>query len=95
MEESMEMTPRKVMHLAQLGLRQYVEAANTVWICASCHTCESRCPRGVDLTKVMEAIRLLTLRRNKDQVDPQRIAPTVIGEAPQVAMVGCFRKLTA
>ncbi len=95
MEEGMDMSPRKVMHLTQMGLREYVEGANTVWICASCHTCEARCPRGVDLPKVMEAIRLLTLRKNKDAVDPKQIEATVIDEAPQVAMVGCFRKLTA
>ena len=43
----------------------------------------------------MEAIRLLTLRKNKDAVDPGKLEETVIDEAPQVAMVGCFRKLTA
>ncbi len=95
MEEGMDMSPRKVMHLTQMGLREYVESANTVWICASCHTCETRCPRGVDLPRVMEAIRLLTLRKNKDAVDPNQLEATVIDEAPQVAMVGCFRKLTA
>lgn len=95
MEKDMEMSPRKVMHLTQMGLREYVEGANTVWICASCHTCEARCPRGIDLPKVMEAIRLLTLRKNKDAVDIGKLEAKVIDEAPQVAMVGCFRKLTA
>ena len=95
MEQGMDMTPRTVMHLTQLGLRQYVESSNTVWVCASCHTCEARCPRGIDLPKVMEAIRLLTLRKNKDAMDPQQLAPEVMDELPQVAMVGCFRKLTA
>ena len=95
MEKDKEMTPRKLMHLTQMGLREYVEGSNTVWICASCHTCESRCPRGVDLPKVMEAIRLLTLRKNEDAVAPAEIDEKVIEEAPQVAMVGCFRKLTA
>ncbi len=95
MVEAMQLSPRRVMHLLQMGLRDYVEGANTAWLCASCHTCEARCPRAVDLPKVMEAIRLLTLRKNKDRVDPQRLEPTVIDQAPQVAMVGCFRKLTA
>jgi heterodisulfide reductase subunit C len=83
------------MHFTQMGLRDVVQGANTVWICASCHTCEARCPRGVDLPKIMEAIRLLTLRKNKDAVDPRQLEATVIDEAPQAAMVGCFRKLTA
>lgn len=95
MEADMDLSPRVVMHFTQMGLRDVVQGANTVWICASCHTCEARCPRGVDLPKIMEAIRLLTLRKNKDAVDPRQLEATVIDEAPQAAMVGCFRKLTA
>jgi heterodisulfide reductase subunit C len=91
----MEMSPRKLVHLLQMGLREQVKGANTAWVCASCHTCMARCPRGLDLTKVMEAVRQLTLRQNQDHVDPRQLEPTVIGDAPQAAMVSAFRKLTA
>ncbi len=90
----MEMSPRKVMHLAQMGLRDYLESTNTAWICASCHSCEARCPRCLDVPKVMEAIRQLTLRKNEDRVDVKALEATVADGAPQIAMVSCFRKLT-
>ena len=95
MIDAMEMAPRRVMHLLQMGLREYVENVNTVWMCASCHACQARCPRCVELPKVMEAVRLLTLRRNLDRVDPRSVDVTVFREAPQVALVSAFRKLTA
>ena len=95
MAEGMELPPRTVVHLAQMGLEGLVRDVNTTWLCASCHTCEARCPRSLDLPKVMEAIRLLTLRANRDRVDPRRLEPTVIAGAPPIAMVACFRKLTA
>jgi heterodisulfide reductase subunit C len=95
MQDGMQIAPRRVMHLAQMGLSELVQDANTPWLCASCHACQARCPRCVDLPKVMEAVRLLTLRRNKDRVDLSRLEPTLIGELPQIAMVSCFRKMTA
>ena len=49
MSENMDFTPRKIMHMAQLGLDEWLENLNTYWICASCHNCTVRCPRGIDL----------------------------------------------
>lgn len=83
--------PRRIMHLLQMGDPDAVMAANTAWMCAACQMCQVRCPRGVDLPRVMEAVRLLTLRRNQDYVEPARVTRG----APQIAMVGAFRKLTA
>ncbi|HET6478072.1 MAG TPA: hypothetical protein VFF92_03230, partial [Dehalococcoidales bacterium] len=62
---------------------------------ASCFTCTVRCPRGVDLGKVMEAIRLITLRKNVDYVGVSDIPRDTIGELPQIALVSSFRKHTA
>jgi len=95
MNETMTVNPRQLMHLASLGLLDDVAGANTVWLCASCHQCMVRCPRGIDLPKVMEAIRLLYLRENQDYVDPQKIDKEKVVELPQIALVSCFRKHTA
>jgi len=92
---SMTISPRRLMHLASLGLLNEVTGGNTVWLCASCHQCMVRCPRGIDIPKVMEAIRLLTLRENEDHIDIAQIAKEKVVELPQVALVACFRKHTA
>lgn len=95
MGRNMDMVPRKVMHLAQLGLQAEVQKQNTCWVCAACHTCSVRCPRGVDLPRVMEAIRLLTLRKNANYIEPSELAEETVKECPQIAMVAGFRKLTS
>lgn len=95
MTGEMEMTTRQVMHLVQWGQGETLLGANTPWICASCHSCEVRCPRGIDIPRVMESLRLLTLRRNENHVQPFAVAKETLAEAPQVAMVSAFRKHTA
>ena len=95
MMEHLTAAPRKIMALLQLGHEEALVGENTPWVCASCHTCMVRCPRGIDIPKVMEALRQLQLRDNVDRVSPESIASEVIKDAPQIAMVSCFRKLTS
>jgi len=92
---AMDLLPNQIIRLAQLGLEEDIAASNTVWICASCLTCTVRCPRGVDVGKVMEAIRLVTLRKNIDYVGAANIPIDTISELPQIALVSSFRKHTA
>ena len=95
MTASLQLTTRLVMHLVQWGQSARVLEANTPWVCASCHSCEVRCPRGIDIPRVMEALRLLTLRKNQNHIQPFAVPPETLVEAPQVAMVSAFRKHTA
>ena len=95
MLESMDTHPRKVMRMVQLGLTENLEDINTCWICASCHTCNVMCPRGVDLPSVMEALRLISLRKNQDYADPSKLSKEILKDCPQIAMVAGFRKLTS
>lgn len=95
MNESMDFPPRKTMLLCHFGLRDLVMEANTAWICATCNTCYVRCPRGIDIPRVMEAIRQLTLRKNINYIEPQKIPEKVLGQLPQIALVSCFRKHTS
>lgn len=95
MSFAMDLLPNGIIRLTQLGLQDDIAKANTIWLCASCTTCSVRCPRGVDLARVMEALRALALRKNTDYIDLTGIPKDLIAELPQMAMVGCFRKHTA
>jgi heterodisulfide reductase subunit C len=94
----MDVLPSQVIRMAQLGMEEVLEDADhgqsAIWICASCLACTVNCPRGFDLSKMMEAIRLLTLRKNIDHVRPEDISPQECSELPQIAMVGGLRKFT-
>jgi heterodisulfide reductase subunit C len=91
---NMDISPRRIIELARLGLEEEIANSKTVWVCASCLACAVNCPRGFDLAKVMEAIRLLTLRKNIDHIRPEDISPQERCELPQIAMVSGLRKFT-
>jgi len=91
---NMDISPRRIIELARLGLEEEIADSKTVWTCASCLACTVNCPRGFDLSKVMEAIRLLTLRENVDHIRPEGISPQERCELPQIAMVSGLRKFT-
>lgn len=92
---AMDFLPNQIVRLAQLGFDDDILESKTVWICASCLTCSVRCPRGVDLGRVMEAIRLITLRKNVDYLGTAEIVRDALGDLPQIALVSGFRKHTA
>lgn len=91
----MDPLPNQVMRLAQLGMKEEVLGCKTIWLCACCFTCLIRCPKGIDLAKVMEAFRQLLLRQNVDYIDPYKLSKSEVVELPQIALVSSFRKLTA
>ncbi len=95
MSGEMDTLPRRIMRMAQLGMEAEVSGSQTSWHCASCHTCTANCPRGIDLARVMEAVRLLTLRKNINMINPSSLPAETIKELPQIALVSCFRKLTS
>jgi heterodisulfide reductase subunit C2 len=95
MSFAMDILPRQIMHLIQLGLEEDIANCKTIWLCASCLTCAARCPRGVNLCKIMEALRLITLRKNTDYVQLSKIPPDNLAELPQIALISSFRKHTA
>ena len=92
---AMDWLPNQIIRLVQLGVEEDIASAKTPWICASCLTCSVRCPRGVDLGRLMEAIRLLSLRKDISYVTAANIPPDALGAMPQLALVGSFRKHTA
>ena len=95
MSGQMETLPRRIMRMVQLGMEESVSGSTTSHICASCHSCTANCPRGIDLARVMEAVRLLTLRKNINMIEPSRLDAETIRDLPQMALVSCFRKLTS
>ena len=95
MEEQMDTPPRRIVLLSHWGLKDKVTDSNTVWLCATCQTCYAQCPRGLELPKLMEAIRQYMLRTNENYVEPGDISEEVLEDLPQIAMVSCFRKHTS
>lgn len=60
---AMDYTPTQLIHAIQLGLTDLVLNSKTIWLCASCQTCTTRCPQDVDLAGVMDAVRIIAQRK--------------------------------
>jgi heterodisulfide reductase subunit C len=89
--EEMDRLPSQVIRALQLGDPTVIDS-NAMWVCASCFACEVRCPKGVDLAKLMEALRQLRLRRSLDWISLDELPRERIRELPQIALVASLRK---
>lgn len=86
--EHMDVLPNQVLRLLQLGDEGVLEA-RAPWVCAACLACSVRCPKGVDVARIMEALRQLALRRGLSPVELK-----LDREFPQIVLVGAMRKVT-
>ena len=93
MVSEMDVMPSNVMRSLQLGDTEVLEK-NTFWVCATCYTCDVRCPKDIDIAKVMEALRQIKLRKNVNHVDLKEIS-TDDDELPQIALIANLRKNTS
>ncbi len=89
----MDLLPSQVIRLAQLGIEDVLQS-QTIWTCAACLTCAARCPKGIDLPRVMEALRLIQMERSGSRMDADQVSPDWVSELPQLALIGGFRKFT-
>ncbi len=62
---AMDLTPRQVMRSIQFGLIDEILDSSTIWLCLSCQVCSARCPREIDIAKVMEGLRNLALAEKR------------------------------
>jgi len=54
--------PRRVIHMALLGMREQVLTSDFIWLCSVCYTCYERCPQDVRIPELMNAIRNIAAR---------------------------------
>jgi len=92
---AMDILPNQVIRLLQLGQVEEAFNSEAIWFCAACQTCFSRCPKGIDLTRIMEALREIALQERGDYINLNNIPLEELAEFPQQAFIAGFRKYTA
>ena len=60
---ALDYSPVQLIHAIRLGLDDLVLNSRTIWLCASCETCTTRCPQDVEVAKVMDAAKIIAVRR--------------------------------
>jgi heterodisulfide reductase subunit C2 len=63
LREYMADPPNRVVRYLQLGFTDKALASATMWLCAGCQTCSTRCPQEFDLAGFMDAMRQLAVHR--------------------------------
>ena len=71
---AMDIMPNQAMRMIQLGLWDELLQSKTIWICASCQTCTTRCPNDIDIAHVMDALRQLGQKRGVPAAEKNIVA---------------------
>jgi heterodisulfide reductase subunit C len=91
----MDILPNQIIRFAQMGLKEDLLASKAIWVCASCMTCNVRCPKGINIAEVIEALRQILLRQREDHVNVEELKPSERGDVPPIALISNFRKFTS
>jgi len=54
---AMDVYPDQVIRLIHMGMRDQVLSCGTIWVCAACETCTTRCPNDIDIAGVMDYLK--------------------------------------
>jgi heterodisulfide reductase subunit C len=72
---AMRMKPHELMRAAQLGLAEEIYWSGTIWNCLSCETCNTRCPQGIDILRLINGLRELS--KGVDYYNPYPAVPAM------------------
>ncbi len=91
----MDIPPNQMIRLAQLGFEEELLNSKAIWMCVSCLTCNTRCPKGVKIAETIEAMRQIQLRYREEHVDVSKIPKETLESVPPIALIGSLRKFTS
>lgn len=60
---AMDISPREVIALFRAGEMEEIMKSRTIWICASCYACTTRCPAGIKITDTIYALKRTAMER--------------------------------
>ena len=92
--DDMPYHPHEFVYMVEKGqIDKLMESADSLYKCLSCMACLERCPRGVEPSKVIEAVRLMKIRQQgQNHLRPESIPEMLDEDLPQQAIVSAFRK---
>ncbi|EGW53551.1 CoB--CoM heterodisulfide reductase subunit C [endosymbiont of Tevnia jerichonana (vent Tica)] len=91
----MDIPPNQMIRLAQLGMEEDLLNCEAIWLCVSCLTCNTRCPKGVRIAELIESLRQVKLRARQDHLQVDKISAEDLRAIPPIALIGSMRKFTS
>jgi heterodisulfide reductase subunit C len=68
---AMDISPRQLIALFRAGEMEAIMKSRTIWICASCYACTTRCPSGIKITDIMYALKRTAMEKGQKSRTPQ------------------------
>lgn len=93
--DTMEYHPHEFVYMVERGEIEKLMNSKAIYQCLSCFACLERCPRQVEPAKLVEAVRLIAIRRQGGNHMKAEDVPAILdSDLPQQAIVSAFRKYT-
>lgn len=91
--DEMEYHPHQFVYMVEKGDIGPLLESESLYKCLSCFACVERCPRNVEPAKLVEAVRLVAIRKQgKNHMKPDAVPEKLDPELPQQAIVSALRK---
>lgn len=68
---TMDISPRQLVALFRAGEMEQIMKSRTIWICASCYACTTRCPAGIKITDTIYALKRTAMEKDLRTTAPQ------------------------
>ncbi len=89
----MEFPPHKFVYMVEQGEIEPLLKSETLYHCLSCFACVDRCPRNVQPTRLIEAVRLMAVRQQgQNRLNAGDIPELIDEDTPQQLLVSALRK---
>lgn len=91
--DEMEYHPHQFVYMVENGDIEKLMESKSIYKCLTCFACVERCPRGVEPAKVVEAVRLETIRKQgNNYMKPDEIPEKWDEDLPGQAIMTAMRK---
>jgi heterodisulfide reductase subunit C len=71
---AMDLYPDEVIRMVILGQREPVLNCQTIWVCAACETCTTRCPNDVKIAELMDCLKEMAVHEGVPSSQPRILA---------------------
>ena len=68
---AMDISPRQLIALFRAGELETIMNSRSIWICASCYACTTRCPSGIKITDLIYALKRTEMEKSLKSKAPQ------------------------
>lgn len=91
--DEMEYHPHQFVYMVETGDIEPLLNSKSIYKCLTCFACVDRCPRGVEPAKLIEAVRLMAVRKQgANYLKPEDIPSLIDEDTPGQLLMSALRK---